>query len=77
MRHDLHFTTPCQTRDSGVVSVCEAEVVTTGFQSFGPCLLNELLSMGMTQSEILDTLLMTPLSDSDLEFLLLSLPAAN
>lgn len=77
MRHDLHFTTPFQTRNSGVASVCEAEVVTTGFQSFGPCFLNELLSMGMTQSEILDTLFMANLSDSDLEFLLLSLPVSH
>ena len=70
MRHYLHCTTHRQTMESGAGPVCEADVVTTGFQLLGPFLVSEMLSTGMTQSEILDALFMAGLSDSNLEILM-------
>lgn len=77
MRHSLHFTSHRQITDTGAGPVCEADVVTTGFQLFGPFLVSELLSMDMTPSEILDALLMADLADSDLEILMPSSTVAH
>jgi len=69
MRHHLFTPTLPQTTALCAEPICEADVVTTGFEILCPCQVGEMRSIGMTPAEILEAFPVAKLSAIDLEIL--------
>ena len=70
MRHYTKFTTTMTAQGRSLAPVCEADLVTTGFQLLAPGLIGAWLSASLTPSEVVELLLLAALEPADLEALL-------